>query len=807
MPVDEYDPEKDQVYWWVVLSTVLTWILTVVAAAADTWFQRGNFSLGDECYGGGGFCARYATATAFQYIATLACSAAVLLLALSAFAKGYGGESHSPVEGVRDAGQPPPWRSGLISSRELGRAGVWGLLVFTVAEFLVFIVMTDLRNRDLSAISRGDTYNCAITATVFAILQAIALSLLRDHGTFNGGIVHKENTAHDVGRYCTVYNAYHAVIASALLITWPFAVEGAAGNQWVGSPVALALGGTCRVYSSDDFCPGYYIATLIQYLATVVCSCAVVALALATMIERPVGPLVPDVFQRQELVKTGAWGLLCYAATQLLAFAVVAGIKEEYLKDDPYGDTFAVAVTSVFVAAAQAFGIFRWHPKCRIHGPIFARFGPQQNGFQSVHYWTTAASSIITLVFSVIIAADDGWLRDRSKLDSCTNSDEEHCEPYKAAVDFQIFATCCCSIAFAMLVGSAIAPTKSREASSETSTYLGWLGGCSLVLYAFTQLVVLCMMSGIRNRYFHAIRYGPTLGFALFTSLMAAVQGCVVLLSYSTGTRNGGVVGFTVRSSRVHAYTNRAPYWAAIETGQETKTTDGDQDHVTTGFRVWHPKAMTEFTVLRLASDHPHFEVLANQFRECWKKGPAPDVARIYEIQLNGDLARKIEAYHISKGNVCVAYHGTRCHSACDFFVKEQVGPCGRRTCSVCNICMKGFTVEKVGRTARSSSIQLRYGNGHYFSRASGKAHDYSRTKVNLGLQRHHVVLVCEVSLGRAFTAKTHNLHGQSCPRPGYDSTEGLTREQGGSLNFDEVVVYDDAAARPTHLISYSFED
>lgn len=46
------------------------------------------------------------------------------------------------------AGQPPPpWQSGLISSRELGRAGVWGLLVFTVAEFLVFIVMADLRNR------------------------------------------------------------------------------------------------------------------------------------------------------------------------------------------------------------------------------------------------------------------------------------------------------------------------------------------------------------------------------------------------------------------------------------------------------------------------------------------------------------------------------------------------------------------------------------------------------------------------------------------------------------------------------------
>lgn len=93
-------------------------------------------------------------------------------------------------------------------------------------------------------------------------------------------------------------------------------------------------------------------------------------------------------------------------------------------------------------------------------------------------------------------------------------------------------------------------------------------------------------------------------------------------------------MGFTVRSSRVHAYANHAPYWEAIEMGEETKVPDGDQDHVTAGFRVRHPKAKTEFTLLRLANDHPRFDILANQFRECWKKGKAPNVARIYEIQV-----------------------------------------------------------------------------------------------------------------------------------------------------------------------------
>ncbi|CAM9596797.1 unnamed protein product, partial [Pylaiella littoralis] len=758
-----------KLYWYVVLSTVSTWIFAVVAAASDTWFEEG-FRLGGECYGGGGLCARYATATAFQDIATLACSVAVLLLALSAFAKGSGAE--------RDAGQPPPSTSGVISSRELGRAGVCGLLVFTVAEFLVFIVMAYLRNRDLPTVRRGDAYNCAIAATVFAILQAYALWVLRDHGTSSGSIVPEEFT-HDIGRYCTAYNAYHATVASSLLITWPFALEGAAGNQWVGSPVELVLGGTCGDYASgdDDFCPGYYIATFIQYLATLVCSCAVIALVLATVIERPVGPLVPDALQRLELVNIGARGLLAYAAMQLLAFAVVAGIKEEYLRDGSYGDTFAVAVTSVFVAAAQGFGIFQLHPRCRDHGPIFARFGPQQDGFQAAHYWRTAASSVITFLFSVIIAVDDGWLRERGKLDSCTDSDEqEHCGTYKAAVGVQIFATCCCSLAFAMLAGSFVTLKKTREASFVWSTYLGQSGGCLLVLYALTQLIVLCTMSGIRNRYFHSIRYGPTLGFALFTSLVAAVQGCGVLLSFRAGTKDGGLVGFTIRSSRVHAYTAHTPYWEAMEMGQEIKTRDGDQDSVTAGFRVRHPKAGTEFTLLRLASDSQRFESLANQFRECWKKKKAPGVARIYEIQLHMDLENKIQAYQSHTGNVCVAYHGTRCHPTCDFFVQDKEGPCGRRTCSVCRICMAGFTVEKVGRTARSSNFKLRYGNGRYFSRASGKAHDYSKTEVSLGPQRHHAMLVCEVSLGRAYPAKTHNLHGQTCPMPGFDSTEGMVR-------------------------------
>lgn len=57
-----------------------------------------------------------------------------------------------------------------------------------------------------------------------------------------------------------------------------------------------------------------------------------------------------------------------------------------------------------------------------------------------------------------------------------------------------------------------------------------------------------------------------------------------------------------------------------------------------------------------------------------------------------------------------------------------QAIPCGLSCCSVCNICMRGFKLEKnVGRTARARNFKLRYGEGVYFSSVSGKANDYAQ--------------------------------------------------------------------------------
>ena len=81
----------------------------------------------------------------------------------------------------------------------------------------------------------------------------------------------------------------------------------------------------------------------------------------------------------------------------------------------------------------------------------------------------------------------------------------------------------------------------------------------------------------------------------------------------------------------------------------------------------------------------------------------------------------------------------------------------------------------------------LRYGNGLYFSATSSKAYDY-------GNQR--AIFVCNVVVGNVFQAPC-DMNTLTEPPNGMDSVVG--NEKSG-LNFDEVVVYDEAAADPLYL-------
>ncbi|CBN80078.1 TPR repeat-containing protein [Ectocarpus siliculosus] len=215
-------------------------------------------------------------------------------------------------------------------------------------------------------------------------------------------------------------------------------------------------------------------------------------------------------------------------------------------------------------------------------------------------------------------------------------------------------------------------------------------------------------------------------------------------------------------------------------------------------------------TLRILDDDDWEYEALCDLFKTRWLK-PQPtngvSIVRIFSIQVPLEVHDKHELYkRMVVVNLRQRFHGTSCNDGCNFMVDPQgaTAPCGLSSCSVCNICMLGFKLGKnVARTARASGIPLRYGTGIYFSSVSGKANDYARLSAKTGSDGAELrcMFVANVAGGKAFSTKKSHLPQSECPPSGCQSVVG---EVGHALNYDEVVVYKEEAALPTHLIVYA---
>ncbi|CAM9699673.1 unnamed protein product [Scytosiphon promiscuus] len=213
-----------------------------------------------------------------------------------------------------------------------------------------------------------------------------------------------------------------------------------------------------------------------------------------------------------------------------------------------------------------------------------------------------------------------------------------------------------------------------------------------------------------------------------------------------------------------------------------------------------------DFTLSVLTKLHPAYSSLKEQFLVKFQKPiDGLKVERIFKIQVPNDVHEKHKAYAATMTNPRRRFHGTSCSDACRFFVDLRGGPCGVPHCNVCSICTHGFKLKgSVGRTAQRTNVNLRYGEGLYFSSVSGKANDYAAASEKEGARgkKWRCMFVANVSVGKAFKTIKGTLPNYLCPPQGYDSVVG---EVGGDLNYDEVVVYNEDAALPTYLISYSF--
>lgn len=228
------------------------------------------------------------------------------------------------------------------------------------------------------------------------------------------------------------------------------------------------------------------------------------------------------------------------------------------------------------------------------------------------------------------------------------------------------------------------------------------------------------------------------------------------------------------------------------------------EDKVDRVFRDANASPEASFRLMVLQKGHEAHKSVKAQFLSKWpqEKGPAPRVERIFKVLIPDHLYRAYKAYAQEKGHTLKRrFHGTSCSDSCDFFVKLQGQPCSRQDCNSCSIATHGFNMEKAGETAQRSGIHLRYGRGLYFSSVSGKSHDYGvrSMKVSHG-RRWFVMFMANVVEGNAFTTKEGFIY-TPLPPPGYDSVIG---EVGQGLNYDELVVYNNAAAIPAYMIAYS---
>ena len=99
-----------------------------------------------------------------------------------------------------------------------------------------------------------------------------------------------------------------------------------------------------------------------------------------------------------------------------------------------------------------------------------------------------------------------------------------------------------------------------------------------------------------------------------------------------------------------------------------------------------------------------------------------------------------------------------------------------------------------------------RFGPGFYFALQSSKSHEYPLHEMKKLKSGHHTrkMLLCKVARGKVFKTQT-NLDTLAGTAPaGYHSVYGAA-QKGGDLNYDEIVVYEEAAVLPWAVVEYKF--
>ncbi|OJJ46850.1 hypothetical protein ASPZODRAFT_15543 [Penicilliopsis zonata CBS 506.65] len=128
-------------------------------------------------------------------------------------------------------------------------------------------------------------------------------------------------------------------------------------------------------------------------------------------------------------------------------------------------------------------------------------------------------------------------------------------------------------------------------------------------------------------------------------------------------------------------------------------------------------------------------------------------------------------------------FHGTQ--RACKIG-SGSLQPCDKSECYLCGILNNGFSLSQ-------ANTKGMFGPGIYSSVVSSKADVYANNH-HIHCNRH-VIILCGVDPGNSIDMKAAGFPGPC------DSVEGLTKADGGSLEYQETVVYDPARIKPIGLV------
>lgn len=170
-----------------------------------------------------------------------------------------------------------------------------------------------------------------------------------------------------------------------------------------------------------------------------------------------------------------------------------------------------------------------------------------------------------------------------------------------------------------------------------------------------------------------------------------------------------------------------------------------------------------------------------------------PELLAIFAIQ-NEDVFKRCRRYGAGirksgkRSNSDLFFHGTKV--LCDLVTTKAC--CSDTECGVCGISLQGFDEKRIGRNIKFQ----RFGKGIYLAPNSSKCHDYTQGNPDYGIRAQ---LLCLVAQG----ARCELMHDKTALKEAPKGFNSVYGKKGGSLNYDEIVVFDSDAVWPQFVVVY----